>query len=159
LEHEVARLLLAPLAITSDDPDYIAQPSRVLVASGQTRLARSWRKRASARYDALVMLHPAAFADHAAEFWLCLGTDPEKALLLAELIFLCDRRRGLGTSSPAPPARARGPGGNCSFTQIKIIIPNGPEVTVATSAADPGGQTWTGARLHRLRELNALRVN
>ena len=85
--HEVARLLLTSLAITSDDPDYIAQPSRVLVASGQTRLARSWRKRAAARYDALVMLHPAAFADHAAEFWLGLGTHPGKALFPAELNF------------------------------------------------------------------------
>ncbi len=84
-EHEVAHLLLTSLAMTSDDPDYMAQLSRVLVASGQTRLARSWQKRAAARYDVLVMLHPAAFADHAAEFWLCLGTDPGKALFLAEL--------------------------------------------------------------------------
>jgi tetratricopeptide (TPR) repeat protein len=84
-EHEIARRLLTPLAMTSDDPDYVAQLSRVLVATGQIRLARAWRERAAARYDALVMLHPAAFADHAAEFWLCLGTDPDRALFLAEL--------------------------------------------------------------------------
>jgi hypothetical protein len=60
--------LLTPLATASDDPDHLALLSRALVASGQTRLARSWRKRAAARYDALVVPHPAAFADHAAEF-------------------------------------------------------------------------------------------
>jgi tetratricopeptide (TPR) repeat protein len=84
-EHEAARLMLTPLAMASDDPGYMAQLSQVLAASGPTRLARSWRQRAAARYDALVALHPAAFADHAAEFWLCLGTDPGQALFLAEL--------------------------------------------------------------------------
>jgi hypothetical protein len=29
----------------------------------------------------------------------------------------------------------------------------------ATSATDPGRQTWTEAWFHRLRELNALRAN
>jgi hypothetical protein len=48
---------------------------------------------------------------------------------------------------------------NGSFTQIKIIIPNGPEVTVATLSHSSRGQTWTEARFQRLRELNALRVN
>jgi hypothetical protein len=28
--------------------------------------------------------HPAAFADHAAEFWLGVGNDPQKGLRLAE---------------------------------------------------------------------------
>jgi len=33
---------------------------------------------------------------------------------------------------------------NGSFTQIEIIIPNGPEVTAATPASDPGGRPGPG---------------
>jgi hypothetical protein len=47
-------------------------------------------------------------------------------------------------SGPRCPRRPRVPGGNGSFTQIKIIIPNGPEVTVASSATDPGGRPGPG---------------
>ncbi len=34
---------------------------------------------AARRYDELTSAHPAAFADHAARFWLGPGDDPEKA--------------------------------------------------------------------------------
>lgn len=37
------------------------------------------------RYDELIASHPEAFADHAAEFWLAAGADPDKALRLARL--------------------------------------------------------------------------
>ena len=40
---------------------------------------------AAARYEELVANHPEAFADHAAEFWLAAGADPDKALRLAQL--------------------------------------------------------------------------
>ncbi|HUN96658.1 MAG TPA: hypothetical protein VMU69_10525, partial [Bradyrhizobium sp.] len=36
------------------------------------------------RYDELTTAHPAAFADHAAEFWLGVGNDPPKGLRFAE---------------------------------------------------------------------------
>ena len=39
---------------------------------------------ARARYEALLAKHPAAYADHAARFFLASGSDPKKALELAE---------------------------------------------------------------------------
>ena len=33
----------------------------------------------------LIARHPEAFADHAAEFWLAAGADPDKALQLAKM--------------------------------------------------------------------------
>ena len=82
-EHESALARLAPLTVSSDDPDYAAQFARILAESDRTEEARTWLARAAAAYDALVARHPAAYADHAAEFWLTIGTDPEKALCLA----------------------------------------------------------------------------
>ena len=82
-EAAIARLL--PLAISSDDPDYAASLSRILWEAGRGELAREWRNKAAARYDDLMKLHPEAFADHAAEFWLEAGDDPHQALLFARM--------------------------------------------------------------------------
>jgi len=84
---EIAMGLLNPLAITSDDPDYAAQLSRILVGAGCAEDSRHWRQLAAVRYDELVALHAEAFADHAAEFWLGVGADPKKALRLARMNF------------------------------------------------------------------------
>ena len=43
------------------------------------------RRLAAARFDELIANHPEAFADHAAEFWLAAGADPDKALRLAKM--------------------------------------------------------------------------
>ena len=82
-ETEVAIERLRRLADTSDDPDYAAQLARILAQRGRLEEARGWRARAAARYDELVARHLAAFADHAAEFWLEAGDDPHRALWLA----------------------------------------------------------------------------
>lgn len=37
------------------------------------------------RYDEFMARHPKAFADHAGEFWLGIGTDPDKTLWLAQM--------------------------------------------------------------------------
>jgi tetratricopeptide (TPR) repeat protein len=74
---------LRPLALASDDPDYATQLARILGDAGQTEEAQTWRRRAEARYDELLARHQDAFADHAAEFWLTIGGDPERALRLA----------------------------------------------------------------------------
>ncbi len=76
--------LLRPLAECADDPDYAAQLARILGEAGQPDDARRWRDRAASRYDELMARHPAAFADHAAEFWLAAGANPQKALQCAE---------------------------------------------------------------------------
>lgn len=82
-ERAAAIACLRPLALASDDPDYATQLACILRDSGQTEEAQIWRAKAQARYDELLALHPEAFADHAAEFWLTIGGDPERALQLS----------------------------------------------------------------------------
>ena len=76
--------LLRPLAQTSDDPDYAGQLARILADTGQSEEAATWREAAARRYDELMVGHPEAFADHAAEFWLAAGADSKKALGFAQ---------------------------------------------------------------------------
>ncbi len=76
---------LHSLAESSDDPDYAAQLARILSDVGRESESLIWGRRAAARYDQLVATHPEAFADHAAEFWLAAGADPDKALRFAKM--------------------------------------------------------------------------
>jgi len=77
--------LVRPLVEQSDDPEYAGQLSSLLADSGARDEAAALRARAAARYDQLIARHPAAFADHAARFWLGPGADASKALTLARL--------------------------------------------------------------------------
>jgi tetratricopeptide (TPR) repeat protein len=83
-ETESALARLHSLAASSDDPDYAAQLARLLRDAGCSQF-RHWSRLAGARYDELVATHPEAFADHAAEFWLAAGANPDKALPLARM--------------------------------------------------------------------------
>jgi tetratricopeptide (TPR) repeat protein len=83
IESAVARLY--SLAVSSDDPDYAAQLARILGDAGRAHESRHWCRLAAARYDELVASHPEAFADHAAEFWLAAGANPDKALRFARM--------------------------------------------------------------------------
>jgi tetratricopeptide (TPR) repeat protein len=74
---------LRPLAVSSDDPDYAASLAGVLRDAGQTQEAGRWRASAAARYDELVLCHPEAFTDHAADFWLTVGGGTPRGLQLA----------------------------------------------------------------------------
>ena len=74
---------LHSLAASSDDPDYAAQLARILGDAGRDGESRHWSRLAAGRYDELLARRPEAFADHAAEFWLAAGSDPDKALRLA----------------------------------------------------------------------------
>jgi tetratricopeptide (TPR) repeat protein len=76
---------LHSLAASSDDPDYAAQLARILGEAGRDGESGHWRQVAATRYDELIASHPEAFADHAAEFWLAAGADPDKALRLAKM--------------------------------------------------------------------------
>jgi tetratricopeptide (TPR) repeat protein len=75
---------LRSLALASDDPEYAAQLARILSGAHGSAEALSWRADATARYEALTVRHPEAYADHAAEFWLTIGGDPQRALRLAQ---------------------------------------------------------------------------
>jgi hypothetical protein len=57
---------------------------RALTPTGRSEESVAWRQMAASRYDELIAAHPAAFADHAAEFWLGVGNDPRKGFRLAE---------------------------------------------------------------------------
>jgi tetratricopeptide (TPR) repeat protein len=83
-EPDSAIARLRPLTISSDDPDYAGQLARILSEVGRVAEAREWRDRAAARYDELVVRHLEAFADHAAEFWLEVGGNPDRARWLAQ---------------------------------------------------------------------------
>ena len=80
---------LRPLAVSSDDPDYAASLAGVLRDAGHAQKAGRWRARAAARYDELVLCHPEAFTDHAADFWLTVGGDRQKGRQLTR------RNRGM----------------------------------------------------------------
>ncbi len=82
-DREKAIALLRAAVAGSDDPEYAGQLGELLRASGQLREADELRARASFRYQELLQKHPAAFADHAARFFLAAG-DARRALGLAE---------------------------------------------------------------------------
>lgn len=84
-ETDSAIVRLYPLAMSSDDPDYAGQLARILAETGQDGESRHWCGLAAAHFDELVASRPEAFADHAAEFWLAAGADPDKALHLARM--------------------------------------------------------------------------
>ena len=84
-ERDSAVARLYSLAVSSDDPDYAAQLARILAEAGRDRESWHWRRLAAARFDELVANRPEAFADHAAEFWLAAGADPDKALRFAKM--------------------------------------------------------------------------
>jgi tetratricopeptide (TPR) repeat protein len=75
---------LRPLSRTSDDPEYAATLAGLLAESGHSEEARACRAQAAARYEELLARHPEAFADHAADFWLTIGDDSQRALELAQ---------------------------------------------------------------------------
>jgi tetratricopeptide (TPR) repeat protein len=81
--YERAIALLRQQANNSDDPEYASQLARLLKEVGQLDEAQHWRDLAASRYDELMVRHPEAFADHAAEFWLTVGGDAQRGHLLA----------------------------------------------------------------------------
>lgn len=102
---------LQALALTSDDPDYAAQLARILADVGHHTEARHWSRLAAARFDELLARRPEAFADHAAEFWLAAGADPDKALRLAKMnveVRNMPRARGLLAQAIAANRPGRG---------------------------------------------------
>lgn len=80
-----AEALLNTVTSTSDDPDIDAVLAEKAKERGDAAAAQAHAAKAAARYEGLVARHPAAFADHAAQFWLDAGGDPKKALDLARL--------------------------------------------------------------------------
>ncbi|MGW7242351.1 tetratricopeptide repeat protein [Streptomyces sp. NPDC054804] len=80
---QAAVALLRPLTWASDDPEYSGHLAAALDACDRFHEANQWRERAAAGYEELVLRHPEAYADHAADFWLTVGADVERGLELA----------------------------------------------------------------------------
>jgi tetratricopeptide (TPR) repeat protein len=80
-----ALAILDPLLKTSDDPELLGVAADKLRERGDAAGADAHVARAAARYEELIAREPAAFADHAAQFWLDTGNDPKKALTLAKI--------------------------------------------------------------------------
>jgi len=110
IDSAVSRLY--PLAESSDDPDYAAQLARIFAEAGRDGEARHWRRLAAARFGELMASRPEAFADHAAEFWLAAGADPDKALRFAKMnaqVRNTPRARGLLAQAVAANCRVAAP--------------------------------------------------
>jgi tetratricopeptide (TPR) repeat protein len=82
-ERGQAIALLRSLLETSDDPEVLSELARLLRAEGSSAQADELSARARARYHELLSRHPAAFAAHAARFYLGEGKDPARAVELA----------------------------------------------------------------------------
>ena len=64
-----------------------SQLARILRNLGRIEESRHWCRLAATVYANLAVEYPEAFADHAAEFWLGPGANPNKALELARINF------------------------------------------------------------------------
>jgi tetratricopeptide (TPR) repeat protein len=78
---------LRPIVARSDDPEYRAELGTLLRERGENGDLAAGNElvaEARARYEALMIAHPEAFADHAARFFLGSGAEPAKALAFAQ---------------------------------------------------------------------------
>jgi tetratricopeptide (TPR) repeat protein len=75
--------MLTRIAERSDNPEIDVALGAALRARGDPGAAHRVEADAAVRYDELTKRQPAAFADHAARFWLGPGDDPEKAFAWA----------------------------------------------------------------------------
>jgi tetratricopeptide (TPR) repeat protein len=75
--------ILEPVAARSDDPEVHAQLGDALRRVGREADSNAELAKARAQYEALLLTHREAFADHAARFWMGAGGDPPRALPLA----------------------------------------------------------------------------
>jgi tetratricopeptide (TPR) repeat protein len=81
---DLAMALIAPLAESSDDPEYRAVYAELLLKMGDPRAATELAGAYEA-YESLLARRPEAYADHAAAFLISVGMHPRRALELATL--------------------------------------------------------------------------
>ncbi len=81
--HDRARELLTSVIAQTGNPEFIAMLAELEDRAGNARAAEAARAQAIAAYGALLSRHPAAYAAHAAEFFLALG-QIERARELAD---------------------------------------------------------------------------
>ena len=81
---EGAEALLAPV-VASGDPEVNWRLSEVLEARSKSKEADVQRNAARSGFESLLVRHELAFADHAVEFYLSSGANPQRACDLARV--------------------------------------------------------------------------
>ncbi len=104
---------LAHVTATRDEPEAHGQLGALLVRTGDPIRGQREIERARQRYTTLLVRHPLAYADHAAEFYLGPGHDPARACQLAQQN-LAARHTPRALALAAAAARATGHARGCA---------------------------------------------
>jgi len=83
-DYSAARKRISRVAQSTNQPEALALLGVLDVRNGDLRGGNGEISHAQQRYESLLIRYPLGFADHAAEFYLGPGNDPERAWLLAE---------------------------------------------------------------------------
>lgn len=83
-DEPAATARLERIAAASHEPEALALLGQLHIRAGQRERGEREIAQARLRFEALLARHPLAFADHAAEFYLGAGQDPERAWALAQ---------------------------------------------------------------------------
>jgi len=83
-DNTAARKRISQVARSTNQPEALALLGALDVRNGDLVEGNEEISRARQRFESLLVRYPLGFADHAAEFYLGPGHDPERAWLLAE---------------------------------------------------------------------------
>lgn len=125
---------LRPLVASSDDPEYAGQLAELLKTEGAAE-ADTLRVRAGQRYDELLKQHPAAFAEHAARFWLGPGEDPKRALPLARANLEQRKTNDAYTVALQAALAAGEPAPSCRLAELAVSPPMIPSANLRIQAS------------------------
>ena len=144
--------LLEPVVAHSDDPEYAAALASAYAEAGRKDDARRMQDRARAGFTALLARLPAAFADHAARFYLeGRGSPPRRSLGEAQPGVAPDAG-GLRSRAAGGARRQRSRREACSVAERASHLPYSaadPRVLVA-STLDTCGRTAEAAQVRKL---------
>ena len=134
---------LESIAASTDEPEAIALLGALHVRTGDAN--RGQRETAAAResFESLLSRNPLAFADHAAEFYLGLGSDPERAWKLSQLN-LANRETGRAYRLAIKAAKATGRNREACALVVKGGIR--PAQTDSNNCVDSGVRDSDGKR-------------
>lgn len=142
--HDRARDLLAVVIAQTGNPEFHAMLAELEDRAGHADAAQSARARASAAYESLLARHPAAYAAHAAEFFLEIGQiDRARELALSNLTRRADWQAHL---LAAQVALAAGENANaCEQFQAAASQPlSPPEIDAFRAQLEPSSVVCDG---------------
>ncbi len=126
-ERAAAIRRLEALVARSNDPEHVGHLARLYREVGRAGEAARLREKARARFEELVRRHPAAFASHAARFWLEVMGDPARAAELAATAIV-EVRSVEGVELAATAFAAAGDGARaCALVEGVATGPGAPD--------------------------------